>query len=156
METPNAEQPAEKERTGSAPEAPAGTDGAREDAAQAQAAQPGGETKAAADAAAAPAAPAGAAASKNSGARAGGAPGVGGLRPSDVDFMPGLLRSLSVRMRRRGTRVSPQLLLAGLSGSQIPPRAAWGRRARRAFPGASPRARALTTSRRWCCPASSF
>lgn len=50
-------------------------------------------------------------------------PGMGGLRPSDVDFMPGLLRSLSVLMRLRGRPVSPQLLLAGLSGSQITPRA---------------------------------
>ena len=57
------------------------------------------------------------------GVRPGGG-GNGGLRPSDVDFMPGLLRSLSVLMRLRG--VSPQLLLAGLSGSQITPRACLG------------------------------
>lgn len=44
------------------------------------------------------------------------------LRPSDVDFMPGLLRSLSVLLRLRGKIVTPQLLLAGLSGSQINPR----------------------------------
>lgn len=56
----------------------------------------------------------------------GGGRGVGALRPSDVDFMPGLLRSLSVLMRLRGKPVSPQLLLAGLSGSQITPRACLG------------------------------
>ena len=56
----------------------------------------------------------------------GGSQGVGGLRPSDVDFMPGLLRSLSVLMRLRGKPVSPQLLLAGLSGSQVTPRACLG------------------------------
>ena len=59
------------------------------------------------------------------GVRPGGG-GTGGLRPSDVDFMPGLLRSLSVLMRLRGKPVSPQLLLAGLSGSQITPRACLG------------------------------
>lgn len=48
------------------------------------------------------------------------------LRPSDVDFMPGLLRSLSVLMRLRGKIVTPQLLLAGLSGSKITPRACLG------------------------------
>ena len=78
----------------------------------------------------------------------GGGQGVGALRPSDVDFMPGLLRSLSVLMRLRGKPVSPQLLLAGLSGSQITPRA------RRAFPGASRRGPVFQTSRRWCCRAS--
>lgn len=46
-----------------------------------------------------------------------------GLRPADVDFMPGLLRSLSVLMRLRGKIVSPQHLLAGLSGSRLTPRA---------------------------------
>ncbi len=59
-------------------------------------------------------------------ADSGGGQGVGALRPSDVDFMPGLLRSLSVLMRLRGKPVSPQLLLAGLSGSQITPRACLG------------------------------
>ena len=49
--------------------------------------------------------------------------GAGALRPSDVDFMPGLLRSLSVLLRLRGRIVSPQLLLAGLSGSKVTPRA---------------------------------
>ena len=44
------------------------------------------------------------------------------LRPSDVDFMPGLLRSLSTLLRLRGKIVTPQLLLAGLSGSKITPR----------------------------------
>lgn len=43
------------------------------------------------------------------------------LRPSDVDFMPGLLRSLSVLLRLRGKVVSPQLLMAGLSGNRITP-----------------------------------
>lgn len=45
------------------------------------------------------------------------------LRPSDVDFMPGLLRSLSILLRLRGKIVSPQQLLAGLSGSRLTPRA---------------------------------
>lgn len=48
------------------------------------------------------------------------------LRPSDVDFMPGLLRSLSVLLRLRGKIVTPQLLLAGLSGSRVTPRACLG------------------------------
>ena len=47
----------------------------------------------------------------------------GQLRPADVDFMPGLLRSLSILMRLRGKIVSPQHLLAGLSGSRLTPRA---------------------------------
>ncbi|WP_241159425.1 MULTISPECIES: type I secretion system permease/ATPase [unclassified Desulfovibrio] len=129
METPNAEQPAEKERIGNTPEEHAEKGGARNDAAQAEAAQSGaasgGGTMAAAGAVdAAPAGQNGAGggkASVNSGAQ-----GVGGLRPSDVDFMPGLLRSLSVLMRLRGKPVSPQLLLAGLSGSQVTPRACLG------------------------------
>lgn len=45
------------------------------------------------------------------------------LRPSDVDFMPGLLRSLSILLRMRGKIVSPQQLLSGLSGSRLTPRA---------------------------------
>lgn len=49
-----------------------------------------------------------------------------GLRPSDVDFMPGLLRSLSVLMRLRGKIVTPQLMLAGLSGNVINPRTCLG------------------------------
>lgn len=57
--------------------------------------------------------------------------GMTSLRPSDVDFMPGLLRSLSVLARLRGRVVSPQLLLAGLSGSKVTPRACL-RAARRA------------------------
>ena len=105
METPNAERPAEHTRSGHIPEAPAEKGGARKDAAQAGAA-PGKN----------PAPPPAA-------GPAHAAPGVGGLRPSDVDFMPGLLRSLSVLMRLRGKPVSPQLLLSGLSGSQITPRA---------------------------------
>lgn len=48
------------------------------------------------------------------------------LRPSDVDFMPGLLRSFSVLLRLRGKIVTPQLLLAGLAGSKVTPRACLG------------------------------
>ena len=51
------------------------------------------------------------------------APTMGPLRPSDVDFMPGLLRSLSVLMRLRGRVVSPHVLMAGLSGSKVTPQA---------------------------------
>ncbi len=40
------------------------------------------------------------------------------LSPSEVDFMPPLLRSLSMLLRLRGSHVSPQFLLAGLSGSE--------------------------------------
>lgn len=47
----------------------------------------------------------------------------GVIRPSDVDFMPGLLRSLSILLRLRGKVVSAQHLLAGLSGSRLTPRA---------------------------------
>ncbi len=39
------------------------------------------------------------------------------LRPSDVDFMPPLLRSLSTLIRMKGVHVSPQFLLAGLAGA---------------------------------------
>lgn len=39
------------------------------------------------------------------------------LSPSEVDFMPPLLRSLSLLLRLRGQHVSPQFLLAGLSGA---------------------------------------
>lgn len=45
--------------------------------------------------------------------------GMGPLRPSDVDFMPGLLRSLAVLLRLRGRVVSPQFLMAGLTGSKV-------------------------------------
>lgn len=38
------------------------------------------------------------------------------LNPSDVDFMPPLLRSLSTLLRLRGKSVSAQFLLAGLAG----------------------------------------
>ena len=48
---------------------------------------------------------------------------MGALRPSDVDFMPPLLRSLSVLLRLRGKAVSPQFLMAGLTGNQITPQA---------------------------------
>jgi ATP-binding cassette subfamily C protein LapB len=47
----------------------------------------------------------------------------GPLRPSDVDFMPGLLRSLAVLLRLRGKIVSPQFLMAGLTGSRVTPQA---------------------------------
>lgn len=40
------------------------------------------------------------------------------LSPSEVDFMPPLLRSLSVLIRLRGRHISPQFLLAGLSGAE--------------------------------------
>lgn len=40
------------------------------------------------------------------------------LSPSEVDFMPTLLRSLSILMQLKGRHVSPQFLLAGLSGSE--------------------------------------
>ncbi len=39
------------------------------------------------------------------------------LRPSDVDFMPPLLRSLSSLLRLKGVHISPQFLLAGLAGA---------------------------------------
>lgn len=48
---------------------------------------------------------------------------MGPLRPSDVDFMPGLLRSLSVLLRLRGKAVSPQFLMSGLTGSRVTPQA---------------------------------
>ncbi len=61
---------------------------------------------------------------RSSPARAGNAaPAMGPLRPSDVDFMPGLLRSLAVLLRLRGRAVSPQALMAGLSGSKVTPQA---------------------------------
>ena len=40
------------------------------------------------------------------------------LSPSEVDFMPALLRSFSILIRLKGKHVSPQFLLAGLSGSE--------------------------------------
>ncbi len=43
--------------------------------------------------------------------------GIAPLRPSDVDFMPSLLRSLSTLLRLKGVHVSPQYLLAGLAGA---------------------------------------
>ena len=45
-------------------------------------------------------------------------PSVASLSPSEVDFMPPLLRSLSMLLRLRGKHVSPQFLLAGLAGSE--------------------------------------
>lgn len=42
---------------------------------------------------------------------------VGALSPSDVDFIPPLLRSLATLLRLRGKVVSAQFLLAGLAGS---------------------------------------
>ncbi|WP_211088888.1 type I secretion system permease/ATPase [Desulfovibrio desulfuricans] len=58
-----------------------------------------------------------------SAARSAAAPTMGPLRPSDVDFMPGLLRSLSVLLRLRGRTVSPHMLMAGISGSKVTPQA---------------------------------
>ena len=49
--------------------------------------------------------------------------GMGPLRPSDVDFMPGMLRSLATLLRLKGKVVSPQSLLASLSGSRVTPQA---------------------------------
>ena len=45
-------------------------------------------------------------------------PTVGPLTPAEVDFMPPLLRNLSILLRLRGKQVSAQFLLAGLSGSK--------------------------------------
>ena len=45
----------------------------------------------------------------------------GPLRPSDVDFMPSLLRSLSVLLHLKGKAVSPQFLMTGLGGGSISP-----------------------------------
>ena len=45
-------------------------------------------------------------------------PGAVSLSPSEVDFMPALLRSLSTLIRLKGRHVSPQFLLAGLAGSE--------------------------------------
>ena len=42
---------------------------------------------------------------------------LGALNPSDVDFMPPLLRSLSTLLRLKGKNVSPQFLLANLAGA---------------------------------------
>ena len=108
METPKTEQPEGRTAPGE-PERQDGAGGPGDHAAP--------ENAGSAPAAAAGSAPAAAPARQPAGQ------GLGGLRPSDVDFMPGLLRSLSVLMRLRGKPVSPQLLLAGLSGSQITPRA---------------------------------
>lgn len=49
--------------------------------------------------------------------------GMGPLRPSDIDFMPGLLRSLAILLRLRGRVVSPQFLMSGLTGSKVTPQA---------------------------------
>lgn len=45
-------------------------------------------------------------------------PAMAPLSPSEVDFMPTLLRSLSILIKLKGKHVSPQFLLAGLSGSE--------------------------------------
>lgn len=45
------------------------------------------------------------------------APIMAPLTPSEVDFMPPILRSLASLMRLRGKPISPQFLQAGLSGS---------------------------------------
>lgn len=47
---------------------------------------------------------------------------LGSMRPSDIDFMPPLLRSVAILLRLRGKVVSPQFLLAELAGSDINPR----------------------------------
>ncbi len=41
------------------------------------------------------------------------------LRPSNVDFMPGILRCMSILLRLKGVIVSPQFLMAGLNGSHV-------------------------------------
>jgi ATP-binding cassette subfamily C protein LapB len=41
------------------------------------------------------------------------------LVPSQVDYMPGLLRSLATLIRLKGKAVSPQFLMAGLAGSSV-------------------------------------
>ncbi|MBR4741808.1 MAG: type I secretion system permease/ATPase, partial [Desulfovibrio sp.] len=46
---------------------------------------------------------------------------VGPLRPSDVDFMPPLLKSLSILLRLKGKPVSPHFLMTGLGGGMISP-----------------------------------
>ncbi|MBP3731389.1 MAG: type I secretion system permease/ATPase, partial [Mailhella sp.] len=58
--------------------------------------------------------------------------GTAPLRPSDVDFMPPLLRSLSTLIRLKGIHVSPQYLLAGLAGADKISAAACLRSAERA------------------------
>lgn len=45
------------------------------------------------------------------------------LRPSDVDFMPGILRCMALLLRLKGVIVSPQFLMAGLNGSHVTPEA---------------------------------
>jgi len=45
------------------------------------------------------------------------APTVAPLAPSEVDFMPGILRSLAALMRLRGKIISPQFLMSELAGS---------------------------------------
>lgn len=51
---------------------------------------------------------------------------MGQLRPSDIDFMPGILRSISVLLRLRGKIITPQFLLAGLADAEITPRTCLG------------------------------
>ncbi|MBQ7618358.1 MAG: ATP-binding cassette domain-containing protein, partial [Desulfovibrio sp.] len=48
---------------------------------------------------------------------------VGPLRPSEVDFIPPLLRSLLVLLHLKGRTVSPNFLLSGLAGSTLSPQA---------------------------------
>ncbi len=43
------------------------------------------------------------------------------LRPSNVDFMPGILRCMAILLRLKGVIVSPQFLMAGLNGSHVTP-----------------------------------
>ncbi len=66
--------------------------------------------------------PAGAAPAADGGAKTIPSAVSNSLRPSDVDFMPGILRSFSILMRLRGKAVTPQQLLAGLSGARLTPR----------------------------------
>ena len=79
---------------------------------------------------------------------------MGPLRPSDVDFMPGLLRSLAVLLRLRGKVVSPQFLMAGLTGNKVTPQACL-RAARKARPALPKRERASRRFRvSWAHPCS--
>ncbi|MBQ7608225.1 MAG: type I secretion system permease/ATPase [Desulfovibrionaceae bacterium] len=49
--------------------------------------------------------------------------GVGPLRPSDVDFTPSLLKSMSILLRLKGRPVSPQILVASLGSGKVSPQA---------------------------------
>lgn len=61
---------------------------------------------------------------------------MGSIRPSDVDLMPPLLRSISSLLRLSGNAISPQFLLAGLDGEKnSSPRACLRAAARANFAG---------------------